>query len=401
MRISTAQLYTQGVQAIDKSQVEVAKAQQQISSGHRLLSPADDPVASTQVQGLREQIAITAQYQQNITLATGRLSIEDSTLQAVGDVLQRARELAVQGNNAALSASDRSSIAQEVCQLGDQLQGLANAKDDSGRYLFAGAKIQTEPFVKDGAGGIIYQGDQGQRLLQAGPSRQVVVGDSGAEVFQQIRNGNGRFSVAAAAANTGSGTIAVGSVTDPTAFQAHSYRIEFTAADTFDVIDETTTTPVLSGQTYRDGQAIQFNGLATAISGTPASCDRFTIQPAVNQDLFTTLKKLADTLAAPAATPASSAQLSQSLDNTLADLDQGINHLEEVRGRVGARLNALDSQDSANQAFSLHLQQTLSDVDGLDYAEAATRLNGGLVALQAAQQSFVRIQDLSLFNYLR
>jgi flagellar hook-associated protein 3 FlgL len=401
MRIATSQLYQQSLRAMAERQAEVSKVQQQLSRGHRLLSPQDDPVASSRLLELHQQIAVTEQYQRNITLATGRLSVEESALQSAEEVLQRARELAVRGHNAALSGSDRKSMAQEVRQLSSQLLTWANTQEGNGEYLFAGFKVRGQPFVLASAGEVAYQGDQGQRQVAIGPSRQVAVGDSGAEVFQLIRNGNGSFSVAAETANTGSGTLAIGSVTDPAAFQAHTYRIEFTSADTFDVLDEDSGATMLANQTYGDGQAIQFAGLQTAISGIPASGDRFTIQPAVHQDLFTTLEKLATALEAPAATPAQGAQRDQSMANSLADLDQGLDHVLAVRAQVGTRLNALQDQDQANQDFTLHLDKILADIDGLNYAEAAVRLQEELTVLQATQQSFLRLQDLSLFNYLR
>jgi flagellar hook-associated protein 3 FlgL len=401
MRISTSQIHRQGTQAILAQQAEVAKVQRQLSSGNRILSSSDDPVASARLLGLHEQAAVTEQHQRNLDLARGRLSVGESLLGEAGNALQRVRELTLQAHNAPLSDSDRQAIAQEVRQLHGELLALANTRDGNGEYLFAGFKTHTEPFVLDANGGVIYQGDGGQRLAQIGQSLQIAVGDSGAQVFQQIANGNGSFSVAVNAANLGTGTIAVGSVTELTAFQAHSYRIVFTGATTFNVIDDTTKTSVLSNQTYSEGQAIQFNGLQTAISGAPATGDSFTIQAATNQDIFFTLGRLINVLETPAATPAATAQLNQSLDNTLVDLDQGLEHLSTLRGRIGARLNTLDNQEQANRDFNLHLQEIISAVGDLDYAEAASRLSEKLMVLEAAQQSFLRVQDLSLFKFLR
>jgi flagellar hook-associated protein 3 FlgL len=67
---------------------------------------------------------------------------------------------------------------------------------------------------------------------------------------------------------------------------------------------------------------------------------------------------------------------------------------------VGAHINAIDSQKDVNDAYTLQLQQTLSSVKDLDYASAASLLNEQLLALQAAQQSFIKLQRLSLFEYL-
>lgn len=71
-----------------------------------------------------------------------------------------------------------------------------------------------------------------------------------------------------------------------------------------------------------------------------------------------------------------------------------------MRAGAGARLNALDNQAEINADYQLQLQTTLSEVQDLDYAEAISRFELQLVALQAAQQSFSRISGLSLFNFL-
>jgi flagellar hook-associated protein 3 FlgL len=86
---------------------------------------------------------------------------------------------------------------------------------------------------------------------------------------------------------------------------------------------------------------------------------------------------------------------------TIADLDTARTSVVGARASVGARQNTLTSIQDLNSSFGLDTQKTLSAVQDLDYAEATSRLNQQLVALQAAQQTFVKIQNLSLFNFLR
>lgn len=107
------------------------------------------------------------------------------------------------------------------------------------------------------------------------------------------------------------------------------------------------------------------------------------------EDLFTTLYSLATDLEANAPDP-----------NSLDQLDSAMDHLLGFRATAGARLNAVDSQESINEALLLQLQQTRSSIRDLDYAEAASRLSQESVTLQAAQQAFVRVQNLNLFNFL-
>lgn len=416
MRISTHLMYKKGVQSITDHQSNLAKVQEQISTGQKILKPADDPTNSARLMELNKQIKLNEQYGRNITLANGRLSVEETALQESDNILQRVRVLTVQAHNAALTAENRQTIAQEVSQLRQQLVDIANTKDSEGAYLFAGFKEQTQPFTNDSSGTVTYSGDQGQRLLKVGPSREVASADAGDDVFMLIRNGNGQFQTDLTASNTGSGQINGGGVTDLAAFQntfmGHQYKIAFTVVPdpsdpsktitTFDVRDEANAivNPPGASQPYTAGQAISFNGVQIEIEGTPANGDRFVVKPAENQSLFKTLDNLLVALNAPDGTTATRAVLYQSLDNALNNIDQGMLHLNEVRGRIGGRMNSLDAQENVNQDFNVQLQTLASKIGDLDYAEAASRLNEEMVALQAAQQSFAKIQGLSLFNYI-
>ena len=401
MRISTNELFRQGTGAILEQQAKLSKTQLQLASGQRILTPADDPAGAVRALMLGQTIEVTRQFQLNADVATARLGLEDRVLEGVTNALQRVRELAVQGNNQALGTEDRAAIAVELRQRLDELVGLANTQDANGEYLFAGYQGQTQPFARSASGAVVYSGDQGQRHLQIGPDRQVAVGDSGRDVFMAIRGGNGRFATDASTANTGSGVIGPGSVLDPTAYQPHSFTIRFTSATQFDVIDDTTATTVLSGQTYASDGGVQFNGLGVRINGEPAVGDEFSVRPSGEQDMFATLQRLIDSMEAPVGDPATSARLAQGISNALTNLDQSLGNIGQVRAGVGTRLNAIDSQNDFNASAILQFQQMLSEVQDLDYTEAISRLNQQLLGLQAAQQSFVQVQGLSLFNLLR
>ncbi len=417
MRISTNLIYRRGVQPINEHLSRLVKVQEQISSGRKILKPADDPTNSARLMELHKQLQLNEQYGRNIIIANGRLDVEESAVRESGNILQQVRVLTINANNAALTPENRQVIALEVRQLRQQLQDLANTKDSEGAFLFAGFKEQTQPFANAPNGGVIYNGDQGQRRLQVGPSRQVAVGDAGNEVFMLIRNGNGQFRTDLDSSNTGNGTITVGSVTNPTVFQNdfiggnHPYSLRFSVdvtdpfnpVTTYEIRDSTDNLidPPGAAQPYTAGETIAFNGVEIAVEGKPADGDRFTVRPAENQSLFETLDNLIQALGLPDKTAADVARLTQALDNALTDLDQGLLNLNQVRGRIGSRMNALDAQDEVNRNFNLQLQNLQSDIGAVDYAEAASRLNQELLALQASQQSFVKIQNLSLFNYLR
>lgn len=400
MRISTSQIHHQALIAILDQQSSTSKTQLQIATGRRILTPADDPVGAARVLALSQSVSVTEQFQANIDAAESKLQLEESALGSVTNILQRVRELALQGNNDTNTANDRDSIAVEVREMLDELFRLANSQDEAGEYLFSGFKTQTQSFVVSGTS-FAYNGDQGQRLLAVGPNRQIASGDSGFDVFVNIANGNGTFVTAANGANTGTGIIDTGSVV--TSFVPENYTIsisEPTPGDLRYAVTGSVSGPIATNVVYAEGQAISFGGIEVAITGTPAAGDSFTVQPSTTQSLFDTVQAIAALLEFGGGLPAADALFHTSLGRGIEELDQGLEKILAVRARAGARLNALDDQKEINADYKLQLEETLSEVQDLDYAEAIGRFEMQLIALQAAQQSFAKIQGLSLFNFL-
>ncbi len=383
-----------------EQQAAASKTQQQIASGKRILTPSEDPVGSARILALSQSVTVTDQFQSNINVADGKLRLEESALQSVTTVLQRVRELTVQGNNDSNTVQDRDMIAVEVRELLDELLRLGNSQDEAGEFLFAGYKTQTQPFAVAGAT-FSYSGDQGQRLVAVGPGRQIATGDSGSDVFMNIPNGNGTFVAAANGANTGTGIIDQGSVV--TTFVPETYTIAITepTPGNFEYSVTGSVSGVIAANVpYVDGQAITFGGIEVTISGAPAAGDSFTVQPSTSQSLFDTVQAIAVELESGGGSPAADALLHTNLGRALSELDQGLENVLQVRASVGARLNSTDDQREINADFKLQLEQTLSEVQDLDYAEAISRYELQLIALQAAQQSYAKMQGLSLFNFI-
>lgn len=187
MRISTAQIHQTALSSILEQQSALIDTQNQLSTGKRINAPSDDPSGAKSVLELGQAVASTEQYQRNADKARGRLNAEEVALTSVVDALQRARELAVRGNSDTVGADGRAAIASEVRELLDSVMGLANTKDANGEYIFAGFQSGAVPFTRSGTS-FSYNGDQGQRHVQIGPTRQIAVGDSGSDVFMNVPN---------------------------------------------------------------------------------------------------------------------------------------------------------------------------------------------------------------------
>jgi flagellar hook-associated protein 3 FlgL len=241
MRISTDYLSQVFLNALEQQQTALASLQQQVSTGLKFSQASQDPAAASQSLDIQATLDQTSQYATNSSLAQSRLSIEDSTLGAVTNLLQSVRSLALQGVNATQTPESRAAIATNVQQQLAGLLALANTQDGTGQYLFAGTATGTTPFSQAGAS-FAYAGNQGQRLVQIGSNRQVADGDSGAQVFQQVRNGNGSYVVAANAANQGSVVVGANSVSDPAAWAAGHppYTLTFTSPTTYTITDSAT-----------------------------------------------------------------------------------------------------------------------------------------------------------------
>lgn len=215
-----------------EQQEKLLRVQDQLGQGVKNLSPSDDPSATARVLGLNQSIAKIEQYDENAIYAKQRLELEESTLDSVTLVLQRVRELTVQvGNIGTGDLQTRQAITSELKQRIDELLDLANKRDVNGDYLFSGFKSRTQPFFSDGAGNFIYNGDQGSMEVKIGNTRQVTVSDSGADVFQKVRTGNGTFTVDSGLVNDGTGIMRQGSVFSSKDYVAHDYILQFRKED--------------------------------------------------------------------------------------------------------------------------------------------------------------------------
>ena len=383
-----------------EQQSALSRIQNQVATGRRINTPADDPIAAVHVLELERAQSESEQYGKNSDVVRSRLNQEEQALVDVGSVLHRTRELLVQAaNTGTLSDTDRRSIMVELTNRLEELQGIANRQDSNGEYLFSGYSTLTQPFVRNAGGAVQYTGDEGNRLVQIDATRKIPDGHSGSYVFMNITEGNGTFTTASTATNTGSGIIDVGSVVNAGAWVPDDYTVTFTSATAWEVRDGLNN--LVTSGAYTAGGAIAFNGVRVSVSGAPAAGDSFSVDAAGFEDVFTTMQEIISALDAPGSTPAAKARLSSALGASLQQIDQTTDHFLGVRAEVGARLSALDESDSSREVHKIDLQSSLSDLRDLDYAEALARMNQQLVGLQAAQMSYSQISQLSLFNYLK
>lgn len=523
MRVSTSQIYNIATLGMRQAQSEIVKTEEQIATGKRVLSPADDPVAAANILLLNQNIARTEQYKKNVDIADNSLSLEETSLQSVVELMQRMRELAVKaGNTAVLTSADYQSLAAEVDTRINELMNLQNTRNASGQYIFSGYKGDTQPFVNAGGGNYTYQGDEGQLVLQASSSVSVAVSDSGKKLFVDIPSSHNTFNTSPSSANRAvpPAIISVGEVIDQEAFDKfypEDMVISFNApsavapaAANYTITERSTGKVLVANAVYTKGEDIEINGVRVNLSGnpmppTPASLpfnfdasaapidfaatpatfkvtvngrtETFTLNTVVNnatdfaaalnaapnntkltnlglsvsasgfvaanganfrihsgtpavdsamglpsttgvgstngvpgdsffvestdkQGLLTTLSRFSEAMKTVKDTSESKEALADLVAKTITNLSNAETSIVAVQGEIGARQNTLESAQALNLDVILYSQQTLSSLEDVDVAEATIRLSMQSLVLQASQQGFAKVSQLTLFSYL-
>ena len=434
IRFSTNTIFEQGVFNMQRSQSTLVELQDQIATGRRVRTPADDPVAAARSLEVEQSQAISEQYIRNGDSAQTALGLSENALISVTTLIQDVRTLAVNAGDGALSKKELESLAVELRARYQDLLGLANSTDGNGQYLFSGYQGATRPFAETAPGVVAYAGDQGARLVQISASRQIAVSDAGSDIFQAIRNGNGTFATAAAPTNTGTGMVSPGTVLNQAAWDAAGNPRDFTVVfhvdgttvpptTTYDIVDNVNGISLTTGaapaagpylRTYSDGAAIDLSrqvppdtnpasfdfGAQLIVEGEPADGDSFTVQASTNQDLFRTIHDLITTLETAGGSAAANAALANGINTALSNLDNGLDNVLRVRSAIGTRLREVDDTQSSQADLVLQHQTTVSQLRDLDYAKAISDLTRQQLTYEAAMQSFVRVQELSLFNFL-
>jgi len=401
MRLSTAGMHRNSIEAILEHQFKLAKTQQQITTGKKFQTAAEDPIGATRAAGLDRTLADNAQYERNSNIIESRLGYEEQSLADATSLLQYVRDRALQGANSTLGPPERRMLANDIRQQLAELLDVANRDDSNGEYLFAGTSTATRPFAL-GTTGVNYQGDLTNRVIRISGSQALADGHNGADVFMNIAERNGVFRTSVNPANTGSGSIDVGTVTNRAAWVPDNYTLQFTTATDWQVVDDTLPAPnvIATGSGFVSGQSISFLGISVAVQGTPAANDSFDIRPAQDIDVFAMLDDLATTLEGGPTGTSSNAEFKTNIGAAIANIDQALERFVSVRAEVGARLSAIDQAAATRESEAVDLQGLLADLRDVDYAQAISLLNQQYAGLQAAQAAYSKFAQMSLFDYL-
>ncbi|RDH43249.1 flagellar hook-associated protein FlgL [Zooshikella ganghwensis] len=412
MRISNIDIFKAGLDQILKNNERVVNTQQQVASGRRIVSPGDDPVATTKVLAVNQELAILDQYKRNLGGAENNLKLEEAVLTGVVNIMQRLRELTIQAGDGILTEQDKQAIADEVEVRLQELQDSLNRKDAAGVYIFAGFQADQPPFIEKAGGGFEFTGDEGQRFLQIAASTTVAINDSGKGIFVDIPSAQKTFLTSASDSNTANppARISVGQIVDQTeldAFYPEDIIITFNSetavvpnGPNYTVKTASGGITLVSNQPFASGDSITIKGMTVDIDGVPNQGDSFFLKTSDKQDVLTTTKRLQDALNNSANDEQGRQLLAQLVSDTLINIDNTIESITDTQAKIGGRLNTIESTRNLQEDVEIVSEELLAELLYVDEAEAISRLSFENYLLQAAQQSYVAITNLSLFNQL-
>lgn len=413
LRLSSANTYENALRNLNSRHASLAGLQENLSSGKRVLRPSDDPTAAAQAERALTRMTRIQTEQRALDLQRNTLALSESTLADANALLQNFRDLAVAAGNGANSPRERETLAAQMTAVREQIFALANRKDTNGMPLFSGLGSTSAPFETsiDGVApdpDYAFNGLPGQI---SATETSVPFTMDGRATWMDVIESNGVFQVALGAGNTGKAYSDIGQVTNPAALTGNDYSIQFTVTAgvvTYDVVNTTTAATVLTGQPYKPGQAIQFDGISLTVKGVPNNGDTLVLtpndpNPANRPSVFGVLDRAIAGLFNPGTSvgaDSTSANFNHELAISLAQIDTSLEKLQRSRSQAGDLLNRADRISDNQELRSIQLEDDRSKAEDLDMIKGLSDFQNQQTAYEAALKSYAQIQKLTLFNFM-
>jgi flagellar hook-associated protein 3 FlgL len=406
MRISTGQMFQQNTNSILNKQSATNSIIAQIDSGKRVNTAGDDPVAAIGIDNLKQKNTLIDQFVKNIDYATSHIQQAESQLGQADTLVGSMKESVLRGINGSMTSAERQVIADDMRQSLEQLMSIANTKDESGNYIFAGNKTNSAPFAFDNNGDVVYSGDSGIRKSNVAAGVQVNTNVPGDAAFMNAPNAMGDYGVNYLSTQQGDFVVTSAKVTNTVSYVDSNYTYSFAFTDdgagglNVEVTDNATPTAniVYPAAPFDASVPVEFNGMKINIDGEPKAGDSFSINEVAEVSIFDTFSKAIALFESSddAQTPAGQAELAQLLNN----IDSGVNQMSQQRSLTGNSLKVLQQYSDNHTDEKLINTSALSKLEDLDFASAITEFEKQQLALSAASSLFSKVSSTSLFDYI-
>jgi len=445
MQVSTSYLFDRASKQMVNIQNDLAKSQQEIAAQKQVLSPSDAPNQAATITRLKSVTARQDTYTNALSQLQIRLDAESSNLSNASEVLVRIKELAIQANNGSQGTVSRKAIATEMKGLRDQLLSVANSTDASGNFIFSGSKVNTKAFTEDAAGKVEYTGDQTRMNVAVGEQRTLPLNRPGTNAFVRVV----RYPIETVNAELTTVTLPLANTSSTASVKIGKGQlpsdgpIKIMGGITIPFVAATTTIPTSPGTTTPTGLAA---AILRKFTESPASAEVSAFKAAKNistvaldstdptKIVFTFAPKTPPTTPATyySAEPGLEAALAINTKNAVSKVGIGVGFFTAIddlitgvevgdgkvmqhgltemdalhsgvvmaQADVGTDMKVVEQQGAVVDDTKLSLSVALSKVDDLDMTTAVTHMQKLMLSLEAAQSTFAKTSQMSLFKYL-
>jgi len=413
-RTSSANAYDNSIRNINTRFTDLSALQENLTSGKRVLRASDDPTSAAMAERALTRLSRIATDQRALASQTNAIAVAESTLGKVTTAMQRFRDLVVSAGNGIVNSGERKTIAGELQGLRDQIFALANTEDSNGLPLFNALGSALKPFV----GPTVQPQDYNFKGLpgqSAASDVAIPFALDGDAAFMLSPAQDGVFNVSNS--NTASTLQASGvTVTDTAQVTGSTYQISnlMVAAGaspgqsklTYDLVETladgtrvpaTGVTPT-TGADYPTSATripISVGGLSLTLTGSPSASDRFTIEPKAS--VFSVMDDAIRGIGG--ATTNNS--VTQAVGQALHNMDISLANISAVRGQAGELLNRADRISDLQKNRSVQVEADRARAEDLDMIQGLADFNKQENGYSVALQTYAKVQQLSLFDYIR
>lgn len=410
-RVSTANMYDATLRNLNARQKSLVDLQENLTSGKRVVRASDDPVAAAQAERALTRISRIQTEQRALEVQRNAIAQAESTLGDAIGLVQEIRQLVVAAGGGALKPEDRKTYADQIQSLREQLTDVINRKDTNGIPLLGALGSALQPFAGplSGSPDYLFAGLPGQ-ASSSGTAIATTLDGHSALMFDPRRDGVYQADVSTIPADRSLTTSAITAV-DRNQITGDGYRIDFTAVGpgatpgtttaTYTITNTTTgvtsapvTVPDFASDKPATIAVTGVPGMTFSISGTPAAGDAVTLQP--SPSLMSTIDSAIEGIRGAANNNAAT----QAVGQALANIDAGMERLNNMRGYAGELLNRADRITGDQSQRSIQLEADRSRAEDLDMVQGISGFQNAQVGYQAALQSYAMVQKLSLFNFM-
>jgi flagellar hook-associated protein 3 FlgL len=351
-RVTSSSRYDLLVADMQTNLANYNKLTAQLSSGTKLTSITDDPIAAVNVLNTNRQLGQISTFQTNVGMASSELSALDDFMELATGYLSTAWDKAIQANTQTYGESSLKAIKVEIDELTKTMVDLANSEYND-NYIFSGANTKTVTYTMDDDGNIIYNGTPHDDPNYV---RQTEVSDG---VFETINT-------------TGDKVFGYYEVKEVTR-DANGDVVKLNADD--------------NKYYYEDGSEY-----------TGDTADLVTKKEETAEGALGALKLFSNALQMVLDGDTDAGY--ELMNSTLDMFSSSMNTITTEQTKFGGVANRLDMTESTLETNNENLTSYLSNINSVDYAEAITNWLNAQYAYQASLQVTSASMNLSLLNYL-